>query len=241
MPLKKKQQQNIQNLITQPDSGGKQVIDSFRSIYKTIKLGTSNADCKIQVVTSTIPDEGKTVVSINYAAICAQHDKRVLLIDCDLRKPQISNYTGTTSDTGLVDWFDNGADLSERNHLHKMLGIHQLDSGVYLLPAGKATDRSTELTESQKFRQLIDHLSKEFDYIIIDTPPLKTFPDAMFIADYAQDVIFVCRFNKVSRSVVKRLIERLDSTAATVCGVIINQRKVKHKDDGYYGYYGSKY
>lgn len=109
------------------------------------------------------------------------------------------------------------------------------------MPAGKATNRSTELVESQKFRQLIAQLSDEFDYIIIDTPPLKAFPDAMFIADYVQDVIFICRFNKVSRATAKQLIERLDQTAATVCGVVINQSKMKHKNSGYDGYYASKY
>ena len=239
--LKKDQQQNIHNLIMQPNLEDSSIVDTFRAIYHTIKLGISNADRRVQVVTSAIPSEGKTIFSINYAAVCAQHEKRVLLIDCDLRKPQVPNYTGTKTDAGLVRWFDNDVDLPANEQLHETLGIQRLESGVYFLPAGKASNRSTELVERQKFRQLIAQLSEEFDYIIIDTPPLKAFPDAMFIADYAQDVIFVCRFNKVSKAIVKQLIERLDQTAATVRGVVINQSKMKHKKDGYYGYYASKY
>lgn len=238
--LKKEQQQNIHNLVTESEDSS--IVDIFRSIYNTIKLNTPDVDRKIQVVTSTVANEGKTMFSINYAVVCAQHGKRVLLIDCNLRKPRIQVYTGTTTDTGLVHWFDEGADLSSANdQLYNMLGIHQLEGGVYLLPAGKATNSSTELVESQAFRRLIKRLSDEFDNIIIDTPPLELFPDAMFIADYAQQIIYVSRFNKVSRAVVKRSIQRLDQTAATVCGVVINRKKMKRRGHGYYGSYASNY
>lgn len=218
------------------DGEDQMAVDTFRSIYNTIKLNTHNVEKKVQVVTSTIPDEGKTMFCMNYAVTVAQHGRRVLLIDCDLRKPQIQGYLGEKSEEGLVHWYQDGGELGLNGELYKTLGIHKVSRGVFLLPAGRATNRSTEMVENEKFANLIALLSDDFDQIIIDTPPVGVFPDAMFLAEYAQEVIYVTRHDKVSRAAVKGFIDRLDQTAATVCGVVLNRRKVKNSKGGYYGY-----
>lgn len=240
--------ENVHSMVS--EGGDQMVVDTFRSVYNTVKLNTLNTDKKVQVVTSTIPDEGKTMFCMNYAATVAQHGRKVLLIDCDLRKPQILGYLDRKADKekGLVPWYNDGADLSRNGELQADLGVLELEDGVFILPAGRATNRSTQIVESESFGKLIERLSDEYDHIIIDTPPVGVFPDAMFLADYAQEVIYVTRHNKVSRAAVKGFINRLDQTAATVCGVILNRRKLSSRKGGYYGYgygynsnYASKY
>ncbi|MCH6256894.1 polysaccharide biosynthesis tyrosine autokinase [Puniceicoccaceae bacterium K14] len=226
------------------------LVDTFRSIYNRVQLVATRNDRKVQLITSTIPNEGKTIFSMNYSAVSASHGNKVLLIDCDFRKPQIQKYLGVKPEKGLVTWlkkeeeFENAGD----RELFDLLGIQELDKNRFLLPAGVATNKSTEYVESQRFKELLERLSDEFDHIIMDTPPLGVFPDAAFMASYVQDVIYVCSHNRVSRKMVKHFTERLDETQANVCGIILNGRKAGGRfgsyGDGNYGYnynYASKY
>ena len=239
--LKKDFKGNVHELVWKGNDS--MTVDSFRGIYNSIKLNTYDVDRKVQVVTSTIPDEGKTMFSLNYSVVSMQHGNRVLLVDCDLRKPQIQKVLGMESKTGLVSWFNDGAKFVDSYaDFYASLGIEEMDSGVFLLPAGKATNRSTELVESKVFADLIDRLSGEFDHIIIDTPPLGVFPDAMFLAEHAQEIIYVTRYNKVSRNAVKHFVAQLDRTSASVCGIVLNGRDSKRMKNNFYGYnYGYNY
>lgn len=236
----KEQRENVHKLVREGDDD--LMVDTFRAVYNTIKLNDAHhSDKKVQVVTSTIPDEGKTMFSMNYGQIVSQHGAKTLMIDCDLRKPRIQKYMGLKVEHGLVDWFNSQDPVPNGNVMGTKLGIHQLDENTFVLPAGKASNKSTEMVESHRFRELIDRLSEEFDHIIIDTPPIAVFPDAMFLAEYAQDVIYVSSYNRVSRNTVKHFINQLDKTKARVCGVVLNGRK-NIKSGGPYGYnYGYNY
>jgi len=218
------------------------MVDTFRAVYNTIKLSDpAKTDKKIQVITSTIPDEGKTMFSMNYGQVVSQHGAKTLMIDCDLRKPRIEKYMGLTVEHGLVDWFNSTDPIPNGNLMGSNLGIQQIDENTFVLPAGKASNKSTEMVESDRFKALIDRLGEEYDHIVIDTPPIAVFPDAMFLAEYATEVIYVSSYNRVSRKTVKHFIEQLDKTNATVCGVVLNGRK-NAKSGGAYGYnYGYNY
>ena len=228
------------------DGDDELLVDAFRSVYNNVKLNDSrSSDKKVQVVTSTLPHEGKTMFSMNYGAVVSQHGTKTLLVDCDLRKPRIHTYLSLPSEKGLVTWFNSGDDIPNGNILSSSLGIQQLGENAFILPAGSATNQSTELVESDRFKALINRLSEEFDAIIIDTPPIGVFPDAMFLADYAQDVIYISSVNRVPRKTVKRFVDQLDKTEANVCGVVLNGRKASQSEDDYaYGYsrkYAKKY
>ncbi|MCB1120392.1 MAG: polysaccharide biosynthesis tyrosine autokinase [Verrucomicrobiae bacterium] len=218
------------------------LVDTFRSVYNLVKLNdTVHSDKKIQIVTSTIPDEGKTMFSMNYGAVIAQHGAKTLLIDCDLRKPRMEKYLDLKTEKGLVYWLTSDESVPNGNLMNSSLGICQLDANTFLLPAGKATHRSTELVESPRFRALIERLGEEYDHIIIDTPPIAVFPDAMFLAEYAQEVIYVSSYNRVSRNTVKHFVDQLDKTKARVCGIVLNGRK-HARSGGPFGYnYGYNY
>lgn len=218
------------------------MVDTFRAVYNTVKLNDrTHSDKKIQVITSTIPDEGKTMFSMNYGQVVSQHGAKTLLIDCDLRKPRIEKYMGLTVEHGLVDWFNSADPIPNGNLMASNLGIQEVDTNTFVLPAGKASNKSTEMVESKRFKELIDRLSEEFDHIIIDTPPIGVFPDAMFLAEYANDVIYVSSYNRVSRKTVKHFVNQLDKTNANVCGLVLNGRK-NVKSGGAYGYnYGYNY
>ena len=233
---------NVSRLVR--DAEDDLIVDTFRGVYNTIKLNdTSHSDKKIQVITSTIPAEGKTMFSMNYGAIVSQHGAKTLMIDCDLRKPRMEEYMNFEVERGLVRWFFSNEPVPNGNVMAASLGIKEISGNCFVLPAGKATNKSTELVESERFKALMDRLSEEFDHIIIDTPPIGVFPDAMFLAEYAQEVIYVSSFDRVPRRTVKHFVNQLDKTKAHVCGVVLNGRKnARSGGVNSYNYaYNSKY
>lgn len=238
----RKQRNEAHRLVKDGEDG--LLVDTFRSVYSTIKLNDNvKSDKRVQIITSTIPSEGKSMFSMNYGHIVAQHGAKTLLIDCDLRKPRLEKYMGLNITHGLVDWFDSKEAIPNGNLLDSKLGIQQIDTNAFVLPAGKASNKSTEMVESPRFKTLLDRLGEEFDHIIIDTPPIGVFPDALFLADYAQEVIYISSYNRVSRNTVKHFIDQLDKTKARVCGIVLNGRKTS-SSGGAYGYnygYNSKY
>lgn len=224
------------------DAEDETLLDAFRSVYNNVKLHDSpSVDKRVQVITSTLPNEGKTMFSMNYGAVVSQHGTKTLLIDCDLRKPRVQSYLNLPTEDGLVNWYKSKEEIPNGNLLSSSLGIQHLGENSYVLPAGTSTNQSTELVESQRFKQLIQRLSEEFDLIIIDSPPIGVFPDAMFLADYAQDVIYISSVNRVPRKTVKHFVDQLDKTEANVCGVVLNGRKASKQIGDYPYEYSRKY
>ena len=234
------QRRNMHKLVKEGDDD--LMVDTFRAVYNTVKLNDNRqSDKKIQIITSTIPSEGKTMFSMNYGQVVSHHGAKTLLMDCDLRKPRLDKYLELKAEHGWVDWLNSGEPITNGNLMSSKLGIQQLDDNTFVLPAGKASNKSTEILGSERFKGLLDRLIDEYDYIVIDTPPIGVFPDAMFLADYAHDVIYISFYNRVSRQTVKHFVDQLDRTHAHVCGVVLNGRK-HAKSGGAYGYnYGYNY
>ncbi len=216
--------------------------ESFRSMYSRIQMN-SNADYpKIILVTSAIPSEGKSLISANLAYSCANHGRKTILIDFDLRRPGLHKFCGIENNTGLVTLIneakhgiDRLKDLTEKT-------LHPIHDNLFLLPSGGKTRAATEMLESNEFEMVINHVRTLAEVIIIDSPPIGLFPDSLAIARKVEEVLFVTRYGKVSRKVAKNLIENIEETGANVLGVVLNDLPQK-KTPGYYysGYYGYGY
>ncbi len=213
--------------------------ESFLSVYSSVKIHSKLDFPKSILVTSTIPGEGKTLISCNLAGAFARHGKRILLIDCDLRRPMLHRHFKQENKAGLIPWYENGAnteDLLNNSHL----GIVQVGEDLFLLCSGGRSKSPTEILESAAFTQLIDRLKKHFDLVVVDSPPLGAVTDSLLIAERADEVIYVCRFNRAYRKHIKLYIRSLRNGKNEVLGVVLNglsPRRIEYYSN--YRYYRS--
>lgn len=218
--------ENIHELtITLPEID-RSVSESLRSI-RTSLLYTGVT--KVIAVTSSIPDEGKTVVSVQLASQFASLGKRVLLVDCDLRKPKIKRMLGVKgSVTGLSECLSSQADFS----IYSTNVDH-----LYVLLSGKIPPNSSELLSNGKLEKMLKVLKERFDYIIIDTPPAVGAVDIQIIGSMVDGILLVIRSNYVKMSVVRNVVKQLERNNIRIIGAVLNGVKKTDKDYYYYYYY----
>jgi polysaccharide biosynthesis transport protein len=216
--------------------------ESFRSMYSRIQMNSHTDYPKSILITSAIPSEGKSLISANLAYSCANHGRKTVLVDFDLRRPGLHKFNNLNNEKGLVSLV-NEALLNPSNLKPAVLEtVHEIHPNLFLLPSGGKTRAATEMLEQKEFDLVHSELRKEFDVIIVDSPPIGLFPDSLAIARKVDEVLFVTRYGKVSRKIAKSLVENLEETGVNVLGVVLNDLPQK-KTPGYYysGYYGYGY
>ena len=216
--------------------------EAFRSMFSRIQMNSSVDFPKTILVTSAIPSEGKSLISANLAYSCANHGKKTILIDFDLRRPGIHKFCNITNESGLLTLINHAHDSREGLQELAYKTLTQIHPNLFVLPSGGKTRAATELLESSEYERVLFELRKMADVIIIDSPPIGLFPDSLAIARRVDEVLFVTRYGKVSRKIAKNLLESIDETGARILGVVLNDLPQK-KTPGYYysGYYGYGY
>ena len=215
-------------------------VESFLSLYSAVKLQSKLDFPKSLIVTSTIPGEGKTLISCNLAAAFARHGKNVLLIDCDLRRPMLHRHFDLPNNQGLLQWAENGYYLADDPLADQNLGITRLGENFHLLRAGGRSKAPTAILEHAAFGDLLEALKRRFDLLIIDTPPVGAVTDAILVAERTDEVVYVCRFNKAQRKHIRVYIKNLRETKNDLLGIVLNgmnPRRIEHYSD--YRYYRS--
>ena len=202
-------------------------------------LSNIDNERKVIVVTSSIPGEGKSLVSSNLAAAVAQM-KKTLLIDADMRKPVVAeSYQLGETAKGLSELVSMNAELSDC--IHKS-DIKRLD----ILPAGVVPPNPLELLSSNRFKLVIDELKEHYDYIIMDSPPVVAVSDPRVLASIADGVVFVVKADNTTQQLAKRGVKKLLDMGTHIIGTVLNQVSPKKKskygdyDSNYYSYYGYK-
>ena len=221
-------------LIVSPNSFG---AEAFRKLKTQIFLRSPNPPHSI-LVTSTAPEEGKTMVAVNLAtAISQEIHKNAILIDGDLRKPSI--HLGKNENAkGLSNYLSDGIPLSE-------ILINSEIENLRIIMAGPSTRKSSELIGSKRMEELLKSL-KEFGdntYIIIDSPPIMATSEPTILSKMVDGVIFVVKAGRTPRESVQRAIKSIDRE--NIIGVVFNQIDLKpsryySEYNPYYGYYGKK-
>jgi len=216
--------------------------ESFRSMYSRIQMNSHTDYPKLILVTSAIPSEGKSLISANLAYSCANHGRKTILVDFDLRRPGLHKFCNLENSKGLLSLVNEVG--QQGTEIEKVVSdvLTEVHPNLFLLPSGGKTRAATEMLEHDDFSVVIDLLKKNAEVIIIDSPPIGLFPDSLAIARKVDEVLFVTRYGKVSRKVVKTLIESIHETGANLLGVVLNDLPQK-KTPGYYysGYYGYGY
>ena len=216
--------------------------ESFRSMYSRIQMNSHADYPKLILVTSAIPSEGKSLISANLAYSCANHGRKTILVDFDLRRPGLHKFCKLENSKGLLTLVnDVGQKGSEVEDTISDV-LTEIHPNLFVLPSGGKTRAATEMLEHDDFSVVIELLKRNAEVIIIDSPPIGLFPDSLAIARKVDEVLFVTRYGKVSRKVVKTLIESIHETGANLLGVVLNDLPQK-KTPGYYysGYYGYGY
>jgi polysaccharide biosynthesis transport protein len=219
-------QRNI-GILTQPKS---QFAEAFRSLRTSLLLSSTGQPPKIIVLTSATPSEGKTTAASNLAAILAQRDTRVLLIDGDLRRPNIHHRFGLNGKIGLTTVLTGATKLEET--VQAVPEIPNLD----ILPSGPVPPFPTEMLSSGAMEAILKRCEEVYDYIVIDSPPILSVTDGVILARQADAVVLVVRHGKSSKHIVRRARDILLRSGAGITGIVLNAVDLNSPE--YYGYYG---
>jgi polysaccharide biosynthesis transport protein len=203
--------------------------EAFRALRTSILLSGSGTPPKVILLTSPLPQEGKTTVSSNCALVLAQRGRRVLLVDADLRRPGIGKLFGIKPRGGLSSLIS-GIDKVE----DVVLEFPKVPN-LWILPAGPIPPQPAELLGSTVMKELIAGWRSEFDHIIIDTPPCLSVTDAVALSPEADQVILVARSGQTTKPALRRACDLLLRVNASVMGIVVNALNT-HSADGYYYY-----
>jgi polysaccharide biosynthesis transport protein len=206
--------------------------ESVRTVRTAVLLSSIDEPHRVVMVTSTIPGEGKTTISINLAFALGQM-KKVLLIDGDIRRPNLARAIGGMEGVrGLVDYLADEAPLQDCIQATE-------NPNVFVLAAGKRFNSPLELLSSQRFSETIAKVKEMFDVVVIDCPPLKPVSDALVISRYANALLYVVKADSTPYQMARAAIKRLVSIDAPLLGVVLNQPDSKNADR--YGQYSDQY
>lgn len=215
-----------------------------REAYKTLRTNTmfslaETEGCKVILVTSSLQSEGKSINTLNLAISFAEAENRVLLIDCDLRRPKLARLLRKSSPVGLSNLLLNPS-LVEKAILPSDI------NGLDVILAGDIPPNPSELLGSARMGSLLDKLKEHYDYILLDTPPVNMVTDAVVLGSKSDGVLFVVRTNQSERDSVMRAVEQLEYAKIKILGFVMSDAAIGQSNYGYrkygrykkYGYYG---
>ncbi len=217
-----------------PHTRPRQLIsEAYRSL-RTALLLSSAEELKVVAITSAVAGEGKTATTANLAVVLAQLGRRVLVIDGDLRKPRQHQIFGLSNREGLV------------SHLARQVGADRLTvatqiPNLHLAVAGPMPPNPSELLASERMRELIAHARRQFDVVLIDSPPALAVTDSVIIGSIADGVVLCFRAGRVLREEVRACRERLTRAEVRVLGAVLNRQRPKGGRDLRYKGYAETY
>ena len=214
--LKSVSDSNINSRIVTYFDSKSPITEQYRRLRENIKTIARKDKLKTIAITSSTANEGKTLTSLNLAvAMTKDVDcKKVLLVDCDLRRGTVESSLGMESKVGLSDYLHLNADVE--NIIYKTK-IKKLS----IIPKGKITDDSADLLASSKMKALLKNVKEKFEIIILDTTPAISVSDAGIICSQADGTIMVIRTGKTQRGIVKHATELLNQSKVNLLGYVL--------------------
>ena len=207
------------------------ISEQYRTIRTNIQFSMVDQEVKTLACTSAMPSDGKSTTIANLAVTIAQQGQKVLLVDADLRRPTIHQIMEVKNQYGLTSL------LTKRESPEvAILPTHRANN-LYILPSGPIPPNPSELLGSKMMEDLIMELSKVYDLILFDTPPVLAVTDAQVLGSRCDGVIIVIRSQQTEKKYLVKAKELLDRTNVNAIGVVINE--VDQKDVNYGYYYGS--
>ena len=191
------------------------VTETFRSIHSALKLSDQSKNAKIILTTSTVPGEGKSFVSSNLSLTFASHGEKTLLLDCDLRLPNVARSLQIENELGLLDHVENEVSLDE-------VITKEVYPNLDVLSTGGKSKNPTQVLNSAQFEAMFAVLRDRYDRIVVDSPPLAAVSDALNLLPLVDGILYVIKFNTVKRKTAVVNVRRLWESNAPVYGAILN-------------------
>jgi capsular exopolysaccharide synthesis family protein len=213
------------------------VAEAYRTVRTAIYFGQSGEPIKTLLITSPAPGDGKTTLAANLASAIAQAGNRVILLDCDFRKPTLHRVFEIDKKVGLSNVLSGDVSIEQATQACKVPGLH-------VVPCGPIPANPSEILNSQGFLELIDQLSTKYDLVLIDSPPVLPVTDARVLAASCDAVLLALRAEKTTRSAAISARDQLISVGGRVLGLVVNDVSRRrgvysyyYADEGRYAYY----
>ena len=210
------------------------ISEAYKTLRTNILFSTRNTGCKLYAVTSAIPGEGKTTTAINIAISFAQTEKKVVIIDSDLRKPKIYKYFDLENRVGLSNVLSGVYDGNDQKYIQKT-NVANLD----LISSGHVPPNPMELLASENMKELLKSLEETYDFIILDTPPVNIVSDALVLSEVVTGYIMVARSNYTEYDALDVAMSNFELANIKPLGVVLNdfsKRQTKYSSGGKYKY-----
>jgi len=211
-----------------------QTLEAFRSIHSSLKLNDEARNAKVILVTSTIPSEGKSFVATNLALIHAAHGEKVIVVDGDLRMPNVAKSLAQDNNRGVLTIMSGKTTLDDTI-------IRSVENNFDVLPAGGNTNSPSKILCSEAFDNMLQELRRRYDKVFVDSPPLAPVSDTLNIVPKADGIVYVIRFNTVKRKTASVCLKRLAEAKIPILGSIMNNVAGQQIAYYYSNYYDRSY
>lgn len=202
--------------------------EAYRSLRTNIQYSSIDEKFRVIVVTSSEPAEGKSTTAGNLALVLAQSGKHVLLVDCDMRKPSVHKKFKISNMAGLSDL------LINKNVMEEV--AFKFNENLDIVTSGSIPPNPSEMLASKRMEKYLEDMKEEYDYIVLDTPPLRAVTDAQILSTKADGTVLVVKAEQTKRDSVLNAINLLKKVNSTIIGTVLNN--VDNKSNKYYYYYG---
>lgn len=211
------------------------ISEMFRSLRTNLNYINIGKDKQVMLITSTISGEGKSITALNLGLTIALSGKKIVLVDMDLRKPRVAEYLGKSNTYGVTNF------LTGQNNLDEITSAYSENEHFSYITSGPIPPNPSELIMSEKMKTFIEALKKEYDYIILDAPPIGIVADALLFRDYITNTLLVVRHKYTKKEMVKFLNELNDKQELVRPSIIFNDVKKDTVGGSYGQYYGKGY
>lgn len=221
------------NLVTQNDPKNPGA-EAYRVIRTGIQFAQAGKELQTIALTSCTPNEGKSATIANLAVVLTQAGKSVLLIDCDMRNPTVHKNFNLSNKVGLSSCISMGTALSDAVQKTSIEGLYALTGGV--IPPNPS-----ELLGSEQMKNVLQRAKEQYDYVLIDTPPVMPVTDALIVGRFVDGMILVIASAEVKVEMARDVKNQLVNAGANILGVVLNKVRSEHHGYGYgyYYYYGN--
>lgn len=216
------------------DADNHEMNEALRVIRTNLHFLNEKEVARTVLVTSTTPQEGKSTIASNYAMSIAITGKKVLLIDCDIRRPRAHESFGVEFKKGLESV------LSGESTVNQVL-LREVEENLDILPTRNVAHNVTELFLGDKMKTLLEELKNEYNTIVLDTPPLIIASDAAILSKYCDGVVYVVAYDQVSKRELEFGKTMLTNAKANLYGFVVNKVDKNGLSYGNYGYYNNNY
>ncbi|MGI8543039.1 MAG: GumC family protein [Aridibacter sp.] len=221
---------NLSNALSVLEDNRSPTAEAYRHLRTSLLFSSAGKAPKKILVTSSQPSEGKTTTAINTAITLAQAGAKVVILDCDLRRPRLHSHFNMENSFGITNYLSGEKDTS------KIIKDFDEVKNLKVITSGPIPPNPAELLSSQQMKNLLTNLAGTFDHIIVDSPPAISFTDAAILSTHVDGVVLVAMAGKSSVHLMRRFKQRLVSMGAKVYGVVLNGIRPNSLDYSYYGY-----